>query len=498
MTTVQASFSATGTPRRDSAVWQAIEWLVDSGSFYQLDALSEHDCQHFGAAGRKVPGDGLVTGHGRIDGRPVLVYAHDRDFLGGSSSRVHAVRIGKLLDMALQLGLPVIGLNDSSGIRIHEGVDAGAQFSEVFHKTVKASGVVPQISVILGDCAGGAAYAPALTDFIVMAGAESTMFLTGPSVIRSATGESVTKEEIGGAQLHAEVTGLAHFNCDGREQAVALVRELLGYLPQNNASPTPRVDRGDTGPRRTPRLERLIPAHQNEPYDVLDVVAEIADNNEFLEIQAQYAPNLVTGFARFGGRTVGVLASQPLQRAGCLDVDSSLKGARFVRLCDSFDIPLLTLLDVPGYLPGREQETRGIIGAGAKLLHAYCEASVPKLAIVLRKAYGGAYPTLANWSATDFTFALEQAEIAVMGPQGAVDIIFRRELAAAADPASLREKLLDEYRAAHANASYSAKKGYVDGLLAAAEVRNAVLSHLQLLADKVGGTPARRHSNIPL
>jgi acetyl-CoA carboxylase carboxyltransferase component len=477
---------------------EAVRMLVDPGTFTELHSLAEHDSRHFGAERRTVPGDGLLTGHAKVDGRNVLIYAHDRSFLGGSSGRMHAMKISSLLDLALRIGAPIIGLNESSGIRIHEGVDAGTHFADVFYKTVKASGVVPQISVIFGDCAGGASYTPALTDFIILSGDDASMFLTGPSVIEAATGERVTKDEIGGGAVHAEMTGLAHFRSGGRADAITLVRELLSYLPQNNAVSPPFRDDGDIGRRSTAELARIIPAVNSEPYDVREVIGGIVDNGRVLEVQQGFAPNIVCAFARVAGRCVGIVANQPAHMGGCLDVNSSVKAARFVRTCDSFDIPLLTLIDVPGYLPGIEQETGGIIGAGAKLLHAYCEATVPKIAIVLRKAYGGAYPTLANASATDFIFALPQSEIAVMGPQGAVSVIFRRELAAAENADERRLELVDEYREAHASAAYSARRGYIDDIIAPDEVRNTIIASFELLREKISGEPTRRHSNIQL
>jgi len=411
---------------------------------------------------------------------------------------MHAVKISSLLDLALRIGAPIIGINESSGIRIHEGVDAGAQFADVFYKTVKASGVVPQISVIFGYCAGGASYTPALTDFIIMAGDDAAMFLTGPSVIQAATGESVTKAEIGGSRMHAQVTGLAHFRAKGRFHAVALARELLSYLPQNNATRPALRNEGDIAYRTTKKLESIIPSAKSEQYNILDVIQEIVDNGHFLEIQQEFAPNIVCAFAHLAGRCIGIVANQPAFKGGCLDVNSSIKAARFVRTCDSFDIPLLTLIDVPGYLPGLEQETGGIIGAGAKLLHAYCEASVPKIAVVLRKAYGGAYPTLANASATDFIFALPESEIAVMGPEGAVSVIFRRELENTGQAAVRRLELIEEYREAHANSAYSARKGYIDNIIAKQEVRNALIPSFEILIEKIQNTPLRRHSNIQL
>jgi methylmalonyl-CoA decarboxylase subunit alpha len=480
---------------------QRIHDLLDPGSFHELDALAEHDCTWFGAAKRTQPGDGIATGHGTIEQRQVLVYAHDSGFLGGSSSRVHALKIGKVLDLALRIGVPVIALNQSSGLRIHEGVDADSQFSHVFHKTVRLSGVVPQISLILGDCVGGAAYTPALTDFIVMVEQESALFLTGPAVIRRATGEEVTKEDIGGGHLHAVETGLAHFLVESADEALSLTRELLSYLPQNNASPVP-VTRGPaTLPRSLANLADLIPAGKTEPFDVRGVIETLVDDGAFLEVQRLHAQNIVVGFARLGGQSIGIVANQSAWLAGCLDTRASEKAARFVRTCDAFGIPILTLLDVPGYLPGKQQERSNVIGSGAKLMHAYCEAVVPKIAVVLRKAYGGAYPTLANRSATDFIYALPDAEISVMGPEAAVDVIFRKELAEvpdAADAAVRREALIDDYRNAHASAHYSASRTYIEGLVQPAGLRNTLMASFALLRDKIPGPPVRRHSNIQL
>jgi len=485
-------------PATPVGVRHLVEAFVDPGTFVEIDALVEHDCRHFGAERRTVPGDGLVVGHARVEGRPVVLYAHDPSFLGGSSSRMHALKIAKVLDLALKVGVPVLALNHSSGIRIHEGVDAGVQFGEVFFKTVKASGVVPQISLILGDCAGGAAYTPALTDFIVMVENASTLFLTGPAVIRKATGEEVTKEQIGGAALHTARTGLAHFVVPSVEDALELARDLLSFLPQNNAVEVPPGPPGDAGPRPVPRLRDLIPTAPSVPYNVFDVIAELADGGQFLEVARAFAPNIVTGFCRLGGRSAGIVANQPSRLAGCLDVDSSEKAARFIRFCDAFGLPIVTLLDVPGYLPGLQQETGGIIVSGAKLMHAYCEATVPKLAVVLRKAYGGAHPTLANRWATDLIYALPEAEIAIMGPGAAVDVIFRRQVAEAEVPEARKLELAEDYRAAHASAAYSARRGYIEGIVAHEDVRNTLIASLSILRDKIAGPPRRKHSNIQL
>lgn len=477
---------------------QQIHDLLDVDSFHELDALAEHDASRFGSGKRRRPGDGIATGHGTINGRPVVVYGHDGSFLGGSSGRVHALKICKVLDLAIRTGVPVIALNHSSGLRIHEGVDADSQFSHVFYKTVRASGVVPQISLVLGDCIGGAAYAPALTDFIVMVKQHSAMFLTGPAVIRRATGEDVSKEEIGGGTLHATETGLAHFLAESVDEALEIARALLAYLPQNNASEPPFVGGPDASRRLLTGIEPLIPRDKALPFDVRQVIAELVDDDTFLEVHQLYARNIVVGFARLGGHTLGIVANQPSWLAGCLDVDASAKASRFVRTCDAFGIPLLTLLDVPGYLPGKQQERANVIGAGAKLMHAYCEATVAKIAIVLRKAYGGAYPTLANRSATDLIYALPDAEISVMGPESAVDVIFRKDLAAADDPSGRRQTLIDEYRESHASAQYSAMRTYIEGIVLPVELRNTLIASFTLLRDKIPGLPTRRHSNIQL
>lgn len=478
-----------------STVRTQIETLVDQGSFTELDSLVEHDCIHFGAEQRKIPGDGLVTGFARIGGRQVIVYAHDASFLGGSSSRMHAIKINKVLDIALKTGIPIIGLNNSTGIRIHEGIDAGVQFGEVFYKTVKASGIVPQISILLGDCAGGAAYAPALTDFIIMVRETSTMFLTGPSVIRQATGEEVTKEDIGGTNLHSTTTGLAHFVVDTADDAFFLTQQLLEFLPQNNCTSVPLYQEEE---KRNINISTIIPTNYNDPYDVKEVIAELVDRNYYLEIQKFYAPNIVTAFGRIGGISIGIIANQPQHLAGCLDIAASEKASRFVRFCDAFNIPLLTLIDVPGYLPGINQEAGGIIGAGAKLLHAYCESTVPKVAVVLRKAYGGAHPTLANRWATDMIFSLPNAEIAIMGPQAAVDIILRKKISEADDPQSRRIEFANEYRDAHASALYSARKGYIDSILDDNNIRPVLSDTFRLLQEKISALPVRKHSNIQL
>lgn len=472
--------------------------LLDEGSFVEIDEHVVHDCAFFGADKKNSPGDGIVVGFGTVSGRKVCLYGHDASFLGGSSGKMHALKIGKVLDLALKTGVPVIALNDSSGIRIHEGVDAGALFGHVFFKIVKASGVVPQISLILGDCVGGAAYAPALNDFIIMTEEHSNMFLTGPTVIKAATGESVTKEQIGGASVHSEQTGLTHFLVKTEHEALQLTRKLLSFLPQNNCTPPLPVKSNDTGPRTVSELKDIIPQNQNKAFDVLKVIMPMVDDQDFLEIHKNYAPNIVVGFARIGGRTVAIIANQPNYLAGCLDIAASEKAARFVRMSNAFSIPIISLIDVAGYLPGLSQETGGIIKSGAKLLHAYCEASVPKIAVVLRKAYGGAYPTMANLGATDLCFALPSSEIAVMGPEGAVDVIFRKDIAVAEDSIARRKALEQEYQSKFASARYAARKGYIDNIIDAEDMRNTLISSLSILETKISTEPLRRHSNIPL
>lgn len=480
------------------SISRRINDLLDEGSFVEIDEYVEHDCTYFGVDKKMARGDGLIAGYGTIDGRRVCLYGHDSTFLGGSSSKMHSLKIVKILDLALKTGTPVIALNDSSGIRIHEGIDAGAHFGLVFFKTEKASGVVPQISLILGDCAGGAAYTPALNDFIIMTEEHSNMFLTGPAVIKAATGESVTKEQIGGASVHSERTGLAHFLARTESEALQLTRRLLSFLPQNNCTPALPIKSEDTGTRKVFELKEIIPKDQNKAFDMLQVIQHVVDNRDFLEIHKRYAPNIVVGFARVGGSTVGIIGNQPNYLAGCLDIAASEKGARFIRMCNAFNIPIISLIDVSGYLPGLSQETGGIIKSGAKLLHAYCEASVPKVAVILRKAYGGAYPTMANRGATDLCFALPNAEIAVMGSEGAVDVIFRKAIADADDPVGKREALVNEYRNKFASATYAARKGYIDNIIDTEDMRNTLISSLALLETKISSEPLRRHSNIPL
>lgn len=472
--------------------------LLDRESFVEIDKTAVHDCSHFGTSDRHIEGDGIVTGYGTINGRKVFVYGHDARFLKGSSSRVHGAKICKIVELALKVGAPIVSLNDSAGIRVHEGLDAAVRFADVFHKTVKASGVVPQISLLFGDCAGGAAYTPALTDFLIMPATGSSIFLTGPEVISVATGERVSTEEIGGSQVHGQITGLVHFVEQTESECLALARRLLSFLPQNNCGPAPAISGGDTGLRSTPALASIIPKDPSKSFDMRLVIHEIADDGDFLEVHAGYARNILVGFVRLAGSVVGIVANQPSVLSGCLDIKSSEKAARFVRFCDAFGIPLLGLVDVPGYLPGRDQERNGIINAGAKLLHAYCASTVPKVAVIIRKAIGGAYPTLANFTATDLCFALPDAEIAVMGAGGAVEVIFRKELAAASDPTKRRKELIEDYRAQHGSAASAAARGYIDQLVPPDSLRNAVLSGMELLRTKIPGEPLRKLSTIPL
>ena len=430
----------------------------------------------------------------------MAVYAHDDQFLKGSSSATHARKLSKLYKLALKRGCAIIGINNSSGIRLHEGVDAGVEFGEVFYLAVQASGVIPQISIVVGECAGGASYVPALTDIIIMIKDKSALFLTGPSVIQVATGERVTTQQIGGVDVHSKITGLAHFVVEDEKQAATLAREIYEFLPENNTASVAghRTELPIEASRNGIDISSIIPKDPSEPYDVRDVVFSFADDEYLLEFHRDYAPNIVTGLVRIDGTTTGVIANQSLHRAGCLDVDASAKGARFVRFCDAFNLPIVTILDVPGYYPGLEQETGGIIGAGAKLLHAYCEATVPKIAIVLRKAYGGAQPTLCNRWATDLIYALPTAEISIMAPRAAVEVIFRRELSNSENPDETRRVRTQEYRAAHASAEYSARRGFIDGLIEPQHIRETIKNALAFLSTKINGRPWRKHSNIQL
>ena len=473
--------------------------LLDPGTFVELDRFVAHRAMEFGMDKTEAPGDGVVTGYGAVHGRLVYVFSQDFTVLGGSLGEAHAAKICKIMDLAVRNGAPVIGLNDSGGARIQEGVASLGGYAEIFLRNTLASGVVPQISAILGPCAGGAVYSPAITDFTIMVRGTSYMFVTGPQVVKTVTREEVTLEDLGGAEVHAARSGVAHFVADSDEDALALVRRLLAFLPQNNLDEVPRVDAADDPRRMDPSLDTLVPADPNRPYDMRDVITRIVDRGDFLEVHELFAPNLVVGFARLGGRSVGVVAQQPAVLAGVLDINSSVKGARFVRFCDAFNIPLVTFVDVPGFLPGTAQEHGGIIKHGAKLLYAYCEATVPKLAVITRKAYGGAYDVMSSKHIRgDLNLAWPTAEIAVMGPEGAIDIVFRRELDAAADREAMRARLAAEYRAKFATPYVAASRGYIDDVIEPRETRPRLISALEMLAGKRDRNPPRKHGNIPL
>ncbi|MGC9400142.1 MAG: acyl-CoA carboxylase subunit beta [Anaerolineae bacterium] len=473
--------------------------LLDPGTFTEIGAFVQHRATALGMAEKRFWGDGVITGTGKIDGRPVYVFAQDFTVLGGSVGEAHGRKIAHIMDLAYQNGAPLIGLNDSGGARIQEGVDALAAYGEIFYRNVRASGVIPQISVILGPCAGGAVYSPAITDFVFMVEGTGNMFITGPEVIKAVTQEEVDVETLGGAAVHAQQSGVAHFTAPDEEAVLAQVRRLLSYLPSNNLTPPPAFASDDDPQRSTPELADLVPPEPRKPYDVRAVVERLVDEAEFLEMQPAYAQNLVVGFARLDGETVGIVANQPAYLAGVLDIAASEKGARFVRFCDAFHIPLLTLVDTPGFLPGVAQEHEGIIRHGAKLLYAYAEASVPKVALILRKAYGGAYIVMSSRHlGGDVNLAWPDAEIAVMGPEGAVKILYRRELAAAADPEAERARLTADYRETFANPFVAASRGYLDDVIAPAESRARLITALHRLRDKRTTTPKRKHGNIPL
>ena len=478
---------------------ERLELLFDPGSFCEIDAFVTHRCADFGLQDNKPLGDGVVTGYGRIDGRVVFAYAQDFTVFGGSLSGAHAQKICKVMDRAMEVGAPVIGLADSGGARIQEGVDSLAGYADIFLRNTLASGVVPQITVVLGPCAGGAVYSPAITDFIVMVKNTGHMFITGPDVIKTVLHEEVTKEDLGGAEAHAGTSGVAHFAANDEAHALRMVRELTAYLPSNNAEDARVVPSGDAPDRLCDELRELVPVNPNVPYDIREIIRAAADERFFFEVAERFAANIVVGFIRLNGRSVGVVANQPAVLAGCLDIDASVKAARFVRFCDAFNIPLLTLVDVPGFLPGKDQEHGGIIRHGAKLLYAYAEATVPKVTVITRKAYGGAYDVMASKHLrADFNFAFPSAEIAVMGPDGAVNIIFRRELAAAEDPVARKDELVADYRAQFANPYKAAELGYIDAVIRPEDLRRRLVDTFDVLGNKRQSLPPKKHGNIPL
>jgi propionyl-CoA carboxylase beta chain len=478
---------------------ERVEFLLDEGTFEEIDKLVEHRCLDFGMAEQKVPGDGVVCGFGRVDGRHVYVFAQDFTVFGGSLSETNARKICKVMDLALKMGAPVVGLNDSGGARIQEGVASLGGYADIFLRNTLASGVIPQISAIMGPCAGGAVYSPAITDFNVMVKDTSYMFVTGPDVIRTVTHEEVTKEELGGAMTHNVRSGVAHFAVDDDRACLALIRELLSYLPSNNLEEPPTHRTEDPPDREDAALDDLVPADPAKPYDIKQLVLAVADDRQFLEVHEHFAPNLVVGFARIAGGAVGIVANQPAHLAGCLDIDASAKGARFVRFCDAFNIPLVTFEDVPGFLPGTGQEFGGIIRHGAKLLYAFAEATVPKVTVITRKAYGGAYCVMSSKHLrTDVNYAWPQAEIAVMGPEGAVGVLYRRELAAAADPAALRAQKVAEFREKFANPYVAADRGFVDEVIEPRHTRRKIVAGLEMARSKRDKNPPKKHGNIPL
>ncbi|MBK6283990.1 MAG: acyl-CoA carboxylase subunit beta [Draconibacterium sp.] len=481
---------------------ERISLLLDEGSFEEYDMFVTHRCDNFGMEKTKFMGDGVVTGQGTIDGRVVYVYAQDFTVFGGSLSETYALKICKVMDMAMKMGAPVIGINDSGGARIQEGVTALAGYAEIFERNIMASGVIPQISAIFGPCAGGAVYSPALTDFIVMSKNTSYMFVTGPKVVKTVTGEIVTDEQLGGASVHGSKSGVTHFVADDEEEGILLIRKMLSYMPQNNLEDAPLVNCTDPIDRLEDSLNEIIPDNPNKPYDVKDVIHAIVDQNEFLEVHRNYAQNIVVGFARFNGSSVGIVANQPNYLAGVLDINSSRKAARFVRFCDAFNIPLVTLVDVPGFLPGTAQEYGGIIMHGAKLLFAYGEATVPKVTVILRKSYGGAYCVMSSKHLRgDINYSWPTGEIAVMGPKGAIEVLRGKKIAEIADETERAEYLAkaeEDYKEKFANPYKAAEYGYIDDVIEPRNTRFRIIRALQALATKKDVMPAKKHTNIPL
>jgi len=478
---------------------ERVEFLLDEGTFEETDKLVTHRCSDFGMDEQKIFGDGFITGYGRIEGRLVFIFAQDFTIFGGSLSETNAAKIVKIMDMAMRVGAPVIGLNDSGGARIQEGVMSLAGYADIFLRNVLSSGVVPQISAIMGPCAGGAVYSPAMTDFILMVENTSYMFITGPEVIRAVTHEEVSKDELGGALTHNQKSGVAHFLAHDDAECLSMVRELLGFLPSNNLEDPPRKACTDPLARADEVLDNLVPAESNIPYDIKDVIHHVVDDSYFFEVQEHYAKNLVIGFARLNGKSVGIVANQPNFLAGVLDINASIKGARFVRFCDCFNIPLITFEDVPGFLPGTQQEYGGIIVHGAKLLYAFSEATVPKITVITRKAYGGAYCVMASKHIrTDVNYAWPTAEIAVMGPEGAVNIVYRRELEKSDNPEAERAAKIEEFRDRFANPYVAAERGYLDAVIRPRDTRGKLIQALDMLENKRDKNPPRKHGNIPL
>ncbi|ADL67936.1 acyl-CoA carboxylase subunit beta [Thermoanaerobacterium thermosaccharolyticum] len=478
---------------------ERIEKLLDEDSFVEIDAFVEHRCIDFGMEKQRIPGEGVVTGYGTIDGRLVYVYAQDFTVLGGSLGEYHAKKITKIMDMAVKMGAPLIGLNDSGGARIQEGVDALSGYGNIFFRNTLASGVIPQISVIMGPSAGGAVYSPALTDFIFMVDKTSQMFITGPQVIKAVTGEDVSAEELGGSITHSTKSGVAHFRAANDEECLEMVRTLLSYLPSNNLEDPPQHMMNDDINRLSDRLMEIIPDNPNKPYDMKEIISEIVDDGIYLESQSMYAENIITAFARLNGRTIGIIANQPKILAGCLDINASDKASRFIRFCDAFNIPLLNIVDVPGFLPGTNQEYGGIIRHGAKMLYAYSEATVPKVTLIVRKAYGGAYLAMCSKDlGADIVLAWPTAEIAVMGPDGAANIVFKNEIKSSDDPVAARNEKIKEYRENFANPYRAASRGYVDDVILPSETRPRLISAFDMLMSKRESRPSKKHGNFPV
>ena len=478
---------------------ERIELLFDPGTFEEIDKLVTHRCRDFGMDEQLIPGDGVVAGHGRVDGRPVYAFAQDFTVFGGSLSETNAEKIVKVMDLAMKMGAPMVGLNDSGGARIQEGVLSLGGYADIFLRNTLASGVIPQISAIMGPCAGGAVYSPAITDFNIMIEGSSYMFVTGPDVIKTVTHEDVTKEDLGGAMTHNATSGVAHFMADDDRGCIRVIRDLLGYLPSNNLDEPPFLETSDPLDREDDALDSLIPDQPNQPYDMHDLIRTVVDSAAFLEVHQHYALNIIVGFARLGGKSVGIVANQPAVLAGCLDIDASVKAARFVRFCDAFNVPLIVFEDVPGFLPGVRQEHGGIIRHGAKLLYAFAEATVPKITVITRKAYGGAYCVMASKHLrTDFNYAFPQAEIAVMGSEGAVNVLYRREIELAADPAAFRAEKTAEFREKFANPFIAAQRGFIDEVIRPRETRTKLIAALASTANKREKNPPKKHGNIPL
>lgn len=478
---------------------ERIDFLLDPGSFVEMDRFVTHRCHNYGMEENIVPGDGIVTGYGRMNGKIVYVYAQDFTVIGGSMSRTQANKICKIMDLAIKNGAPVIGLNDSGGARIQEGVESLGGYADIFTRNVMASGVIPQITGIMGPCAGGAVYSPSITDFIFMVKNSSYMFVTGPDVIKTVTHEDVTKEELGGAIAHSSKSGVAHFACEDDKNSLLMIRELMSFLPSNNLDDPPTLPTTDRPDRMCESLNTMIPDSPKKPYDMLGIINEVVDESYFLEVHKHYAQNVIIGFARMNGRSVGIVANQPQFLAGCLNIEASRKAARFIRFCDAFNIPIVSFVDVPGFLPGTDQEWNGIITHGAKLLYAYAEATVPKITVVTRKAYGGAYIVMGSkLLRSDVNLAYPSAEIAVMGAEGAVNVIFREEISKAKDPNAERQKLIKEYEKKFSNPYLSAELGYTDEVIEPSLTRKRIIDALEMLKNKRDTNPAKKHGNIPL